>query len=108
MAVTSRTVWVAAAIASIIAAWGANSFFNQSTPPLFSPASVNGIQELAKVLSSNASVLLSGSDGYVVATDRWNRFRPPHFEVIVEVATEDDVSHTVRLSPSLVDTDSWS
>lgn len=52
--------------------------------------------ELASLLSPAAKVHLPGSTGFEVATDRWVPWKNPHFDVVVEVATEDDLSHTVR------------
>lgn len=52
--------------------------------------------QLASLLSPTAKVHLPGSAGFEQATDRWVPWKNPHFDIVIEVATEEDVSHTVR------------
>lgn len=52
-------------------------------------------QELKQILSSGATVYMPHSAGFKSATDRWNPWENPSFDVVVEVATEDDVGKTV-------------
>ena len=52
-------------------------------------------------LSRDAVIHLPGSGGFDTATDRWNPWRNPQFDVVVEVITEDDVVQTVSLTASI-------
>lgn len=56
----------------------------------------NIVQELGSRLSSGANIFLPGSAGFENATDRWTPWRNPHFDVVVEVANEEDVRETIR------------
>lgn len=50
--------------------------------------------ELGQFLSGGASIHLSGSERFNKATTRWSTFQAPNVTVVVEVATENDVSET--------------
>lgn len=58
--------------------------------------------ELAPLLSPAAKIHLPGSNGFELVTDRWNSWQNPHFDIVVEVATEADVSHTVPHSDTFM------
>lgn len=47
-------------------------------------------------LSAGAKVYLRGEEGYVQRTKRWQYWKAPDFGAVVEVATAEDVSQTVR------------
>jgi hypothetical protein len=51
--------------------------------------------ELRQRLSPGAKVYLPRSNGFESATDRWIPWENPSFDVVVEVATEEDVGQTV-------------
>jgi FAD/FMN-containing dehydrogenase len=57
--------------------------------------------ELRPHLSSNAKIHLPNSQGFEVATDRWNPWMNPAFDVVVEVATEEDVGETIKFANRL-------
>lgn len=78
-------------VAWLLSSSDASSYLQRS---LVGPR-VDDFDGLREILSPNASVYLPGSDGFKAATDRWIRWQNPHFDVVVEVAGEDDVSHTV-------------
>jgi hypothetical protein len=56
---------------------------------------LDSIEELKKELSSGAAIYLQGSTEFVNATTRWQIYKEPNITVVVEVATEKDVSTTV-------------
>src|ERR1700761_540424 len=84
-------------LAGGVAAW-ALSFFNPSIPFHESSQSIlkddiaGGLQPL---LSEHANIYLPGSDGYGIAINRWIPWRNPSFDVVIEVAVEDDVGSAV-------------
>ena len=47
-------------------------------------------------LSQLAEVYLPGSEEFANATVRWGAGQTPHYDMIVKVATEEDVQETVR------------
>jgi hypothetical protein len=50
---------------------------------------------LGPQLSANASIFLPGSEDFRIATTRWQRYREPEIDVVVEVANDNDVQQTV-------------
>jgi hypothetical protein len=54
--------------------------------------------DLRPHLSSNANIHLPNSQGFDVATDRWNPWMNPTFDIVVEVATEEDVGETIKFA----------
>ena len=89
---------VLATLAGGTAAWFV-SLFNGGQSPLQS--SYNNItSQLGPRLSLDAAIYFPGSAGFEVATDRWVPWNNPHFDVVVEVVTEEDVTETVRRPPS--------
>jgi hypothetical protein len=79
------------ALAGGVAGWVAALFSGQT--PLHGVRDVN--TTLAPLLSSGAAVWLPGSEGYEIATNRWSPRTHPSFDIVVDVATEEDVGHTV-------------
>ena len=79
------------ALAGGAAAWIASVFTGQAVPNI---GDVN--TTLVPQLSPNAAVWMPGSDGFEIATQRWSPRINPQFDLVVDVATEDDVSHTVN------------
>lgn len=53
---------------------------------------------LREKLSPGANVYVEHSEKFSGATLRWSEYKSPHFTVVVEVATEDDVVETVSLT----------
>lgn len=53
------------------------------------------ISRLGPQLSPNASILLPGSADFRNATTRWQLYREPEIDVVVEVANDQDVQRTV-------------
>src|SRR5947209_6951081 len=51
--------------------------------------------DLAASLDSKAEIYYPGSESFLNATVRWNAALTPQYEMIVKVATEDDVQKTV-------------
>lgn len=51
--------------------------------------------ELGPLLSKDAVIVDSKSGNMTEATKRWQLFASPTFDVVVEVATEDDIVQTV-------------
>ena len=84
------------ALAGGAAAWVAALFNGQQ--PFMSMGDVNST--LAPLLSPGAAAWLPGTEGFTVATERWSPRINPEFDIVVDVATAEDVSHTVRLSPA--------
>ena len=80
------------ALAGGTAAWVVALFQGQS--PLQGLGDIN--TSLAPLLSPEAAVWLPGTEGYASAMDRWTPRKNPSFDVVVDVATEEDVAHTVR------------
>jgi hypothetical protein len=57
----------------------------------------NGSLELFKSsLSALAEIYYPGSEEFTNATTRWGAGQTPHYDMIVKVATEEDVQETVR------------
>jgi hypothetical protein len=54
-----------------------------------------GLQELRNQLSPGAKVYLPDDEGFQIATDRWNVWENPEFDVVIEPAVEDDVGVAV-------------
>jgi hypothetical protein len=79
------------ALAGGTAAWVVALFQGQS--PLSSLGDVN--TSLAPLLSPEAAVWLPGTEGYVIATDRWTPRKNPSLDAVIDVATEEDVARTV-------------
>lgn len=52
-------------------------------------------------LSPGARVYLRDEEGYVQRTKRWQYWKAPDFAAVVEVATPEDVSETVRTKQDL-------
>lgn len=52
--------------------------------------------DLSKRLSHQAGLHVRGSDGYDELTLRWQSYKKPDFDVVVAVATEQDIIETVR------------
>lgn len=80
------------ALAGGTAAWVVALFQGQS--PLQGVGDING--SLAPLLSPEAAIWLPGTEGYAIATDRWTPRKNPSFDVVIDVATEEDVAQTVR------------
>ncbi|OAL54416.1 FAD-binding domain-containing protein [Pyrenochaeta sp. DS3sAY3a] len=49
-------------------------------------------------LSAGAKVHLRGEEGYVQRTKRWQYWKAPDFAAVVEVATAEDVSETIKFA----------
>ena len=81
------------ALAGGTAAWVV-ALFNGQTP-LHGVKGVN--TTLAPLLSSAAAIWLPGSEGYEVATYRWSPRTNPSFNIVIDVATEEDVGHAVSV-----------
>ena len=81
------------ALAGGTAAWVVALFQGQS--PFQGLGDINA--SLAPLLSPGAAIWLPGTEGYAIATDRWTPKKNPAFDVVVDVATEEDVAHTVSL-----------
>ena len=84
------------ALAGGATAWVLSIFNGQS--PLQSSLNLQNdhvMGELGPRLSPAAAIHLPGSEGFTIATDRWVPWNNPHFDIVVEVATEDDVTETV-------------
>lgn len=79
------------ALAGGVAGWVAALFSGQT--PLQGVRDVN--TTLAPLLSSDAAIWLPGSEGYEIATYRWSPRTSPSFDIVVDVATEEDVGHAV-------------
>lgn len=54
------------------------------------------LTDLGPKLSSNAHIHLPGSSGFTEGTTRWSTLGQPDVDVVVQVATENDVAETVR------------
>jgi hypothetical protein len=72
-------------------AWVVGLFNTQQ--PLMNIRDLN--TTLAPLLSPGATIWLSGTEGFELATERWSPRIHPQFDLAVNVATEEDVSHTV-------------
>ena len=83
------------------AAWTL-SLFNSVPVPTWLQFSFSSLDHtnypttLAPFLSPSAKIHLPGSNGFGIATDRWITWKNPHLDVVIEVATEEDVANTVR------------
>lgn len=88
-AATAGTAWILSLIGAGVPAWLQH--------PLGDSWSDVYPHKLAPLLSPAAKIHLPGSNGFELATDRWNHWKSPHFDVVIEVFTEDDVAHSVRL-----------
>lgn len=89
---------MAGTIVSIVAgglAWAASYLPSRLQMPLAGSAGPFA-NTLAPHLSVNASICHPGSICYAEATQRWNPWRQPHFDVIVRVATSQDVAECVK------------
>ena len=53
------------------------------------------VSKLGPQLSPNASISLPGSADFRNATTRWQLYREPEIDVVVEVANDQDVQRTV-------------
>lgn len=80
------------AFAGGVAAWSLSWLNGTPQVPMLQH---DQIAELGSLLSPNASIFLPGSEGFVAATDRWCAWKEPEFDVVVEVASEEDVSSSV-------------
>ena len=92
-----------AALAGGATAW-ALSLFNSPKFFLQTSLGLSNIDveaDLGPRLSTEAAIYLPGSNGFETATDRWIPWRNPGFDVVVEVATEEDVGETVRYANDL-------
>ncbi|KAI9368091.1 hypothetical protein BJX61DRAFT_537539 [Aspergillus egyptiacus] len=65
---------------------------------LVSPADVRAT--LSSQLSENSEVYFPDEAEFVEATERWSRFEPPRFTIVVEVAEEQDVAKAVKYANS--------
>lgn len=82
------------ALAGGVAAWVAALFNGQSS----SCPDISDLNStLMPLLSSGAGVWSPGTRGFEAAMERWTPWIKPQFEVVVDVATEEDVGHVVRL-----------
>ena len=83
-----------------IAVWGFGIIlscfivFQGYSPHIFSKQP-DIVAQLGPRLSTNASIFLPGSEDFKKATTRWQRYREPEIDVVVEVADERDVQQTV-------------
>jgi hypothetical protein len=57
-----------------------------------------GLHGLRNQLSQGAKVYLPGDEGFKIATDRWNVWENPEFDVVIEPAVEEDVGVAVSCS----------
>ena len=60
-----------------------------------SPRVGNSFNDLQPLLSSAAEIYRPGSEGYINVTTRWSADTKPGLDVIVKVASEEDVQATV-------------
>lgn len=58
-------------------------------------------RSLRPLLSPKASIWLPGSDGYAQRISRWSPRKNPEFDVVIDVATEEDVGHAVSVETSI-------
>jgi hypothetical protein len=81
--------WAGAAIASYdIPGSISRTHFNYKT---------SSIQvELGSLLSPNATIISRVDPRFGNATERWQEYKSPSINIVVEVATENDVQETVR------------
>lgn len=84
------------AFAGGLAAWAASLFSGLQSP--LGLQKLDTVAQLGPLLSPDANILLPGSRGYEFGTDRWNPWKAPKFDVVIEVATEIDVEQAVRYS----------
>ncbi|KAK5727767.1 hypothetical protein LTR17_012529 [Elasticomyces elasticus] len=81
--------------AIVAAAWMRSAFRD----PAYSPTHhANITAELSPLLSANASILGPGSTGWSEAALRWQPWKSPALDIIVEVATEQDIEHSIRVA----------
>lgn len=62
----------------------------------------NSFNDLRKLLSSAAEIYRPGSEGYINVTTRWSADAKPGLDVVVKVASEEDVQTTVSSLLSLI------
>lgn len=84
VSILSKVLLLASLISSITASRAGNS-----------AGAWNSISDLQPLLSSAAEIFYPGSVGYTNATTRWSADTKPGLDVIVKVATEEDVQATV-------------
>lgn len=82
-----------ATLAAGAAAW-ALSMFDVQMPFGLQRSNVTAV--LGPLLSAGASIYFPGSDGFDNATDRWQTWKAPTLEVVVQVASEQDVEQTIK------------
>lgn len=80
--------WAFGAISSL-------SVFQTSPLSLFFSKQATIISELGPQLSPNASILLPGSTEFTDAATRWQQYRKPDVNVVVQVTNEHDIQRTV-------------
>ncbi|KAK5675709.1 hypothetical protein LTS10_011809 [Elasticomyces elasticus] len=81
--------------AVVAAAWVHSAFRG----PAYSPTHhANITAELSPLLSANASILGPGSTGWSEAALRWQPWKRPVLDIIVEVVTEQDIEHSIRVA----------
>lgn len=86
-------------ILSTVMAWATGTMTGYALSMDNNYTSSNSVYaELGPRLSQNASIILPGSPLFENATLRWQEWRDPNINVVVEVATESDVQETVRAS----------
>ena len=88
------TLWTVITLASLISS-GAASRAGHSTK---SGNKFNGLQPL---LSPAAEIYHPGSEGYTNLTNRWSAEITPGLDLVVKVASEEDVKSTVSSVTSL-------
>jgi len=81
-----NTLSTVAALAACVATAQASLNMSDSSFKLFKSS-----------LSQLAEVYLPGSEEFANATVRWGAGQTPHYDMIVKVATEEDVQETVSI-----------
>ncbi len=61
--------------------------------------SSNSQGDLGPLLSANAFITRSGSKDFNILTARWSQYDAPKVNVVVSIATEEDIQHTGGYSP---------
>lgn len=86
------------AVATAATAWAlglVGSLPERLQYPFMRQSGILTTPELASQLSPQARIHYPGSRGFDLATDRWNTWKNPHVDIVVEVTTENDVVNTV-------------
>lgn len=92
--IISKVLFLASFLSSITAS-PARDYTRYHNEARNSTGALNGTNDLQPLLSSAAEIYYPGSVGYINATTRWSADTKPGLDVIVKVATEEDVQATV-------------